>query len=465
MLDFAIPDLYPKLEMGARKLEGDEAEKVLNAQNLKGLPPIFYDTDDGLNLVSRQGNKYQPNVDAPTAVEILNFIKSQHSYGSKVTGDSLEGHFQGFEYGWERDLLRLVLAILFRAGAIEIRHQGERYTSYSSPEARIPLTSNRAFKSATFAPRETINLKTLADAAKHYEDITGKEINTEEEPIAEAFKALAQEDKEILLPLQYQASNLSLPVSEMLQEFMQTVDSVINSQSDESVQLLAGEGMSYKSSREKIRALAETLTEEHTDIIRKAQNVISSTMPILQKLRADSEIAEKAEELKSQLESQDFYEKLESIRQNARAIFSVYKNIYTEKHNKRKAEIDRGIEAVKGHANFALLDQENQDAVLASLMTRSCNKALLKDSNTCENCGATIEQLESDILAVQGLKENAFKRIEELTGSEEEKIEFIHVSDVVTGYLEKEEDVDTALQKLKEKIMKMLAEGYKISIQ
>ena len=58
---------------------------------------------------------------AEVAKEVLDYLKSEHSYGNKDTrmGKSLEKRFGGTPYGWERDMLRLILAALFRAGEIE----------------------------------------------------------------------------------------------------------------------------------------------------------------------------------------------------------------------------------------------------------------------------------------------------------------------------------------------------------
>ena len=57
LLDFAVPDLYPKLEMGARKLTGKEAEDILTAANLSGLPTVFYDGPGGLNHGGHKGSR------------------------------------------------------------------------------------------------------------------------------------------------------------------------------------------------------------------------------------------------------------------------------------------------------------------------------------------------------------------------------------------------------------------------
>lgn len=463
MLDAAVPELYPKLEIGARKIKGDEPEKILTAANLKGLPSIFYDKDDGLNLVVKHDNKYQPNINAEIAQEILNYIKNEHSYGTKVTGNSLEEHFRGFDYGWEGDILRLVLAVLFRGGAIEVTHQAVRHRGYSDPDARLPFISNRAFKSATFAPRETLDLKMRADAAKHYEEITGNEVNIEEEAIASAFKELAKDDKEILLPLHVQVSALGLPVKDTLSEFRQTIDSVLNSDIDDCVKILAGEGMSYKESREKIRRLADVMSDEDIKNVQNAKAALSTIMPMLEKLGLNGEVYEKAEALRIALNSENFYDKLEAIRLNTQGIYAVYIKAYSEKHDHRKERGEKAIESVKGHVNFALLSEEEQNILLAPLIERCCNKAMLKDTSTCEKCRATIDQMDSDMLAIQGMKDNAARQIEKLTDSG--KIEYLRVSEIISGYIEKEEDVEIALQKLKEKIMKMLAEGYKISFQ
>jgi hypothetical protein len=42
LFDYAVPDLYPNLKLGARPLTGKEAEELLKAANLNGLSKIFY---------------------------------------------------------------------------------------------------------------------------------------------------------------------------------------------------------------------------------------------------------------------------------------------------------------------------------------------------------------------------------------------------------------------------------------
>ncbi len=160
---YAVPDLYPKLEMGSRPLKGTEAEDFLKAADLKALPPLFYGGEQGLGLVVKDGAKFVPNPAADIAKEVLDYLVGEHGYGNKEsrTGKALEKKFGGIGYGWDRDMLRLVLAVLFRAGSIEITHGGEKFDSYQDPRSRTPLVNNTAFKSALFTPVKPIDLPTL----------------------------------------------------------------------------------------------------------------------------------------------------------------------------------------------------------------------------------------------------------------------------------------------------------------
>ena len=208
-----VPDLYPKLDLGARPLKGDEAELLLKTVDLKALPQVFYAGENGLGLVVQDGAKLVPNPAADVAKEVLDYLVSEHSYGNKDTrtGRALERRFGGMGYGWDRDMLRLILALLFRAGSIEVTYQGNRFRNYQDPLSRVPFINNVAFRTSLFSPRDTLGLKTLTLAVQQLEDLTGEEVDVEEGAIAAAFKKLAAEELEKLYPLKAAAEAYQLP--------------------------------------------------------------------------------------------------------------------------------------------------------------------------------------------------------------------------------------------------------------
>jgi len=222
-----VPDLYPKLEMGVRPLKGTEAEEVLKAASLSSLPQVFYSGENGLNLVVKEeGSKYVPNPAAEIAKEVHDYLTREHSYGNKVTGKITEDHFQGVGYGWDRDMLRLVPAVLLRAGSIEVTYQGRRYSNYQEPQYRLPFTNNLAFKPASFAPRAAIDLKTQTQAVQHYEALTGEEVDVEEGAIAAAFKKLAEEEMKQLLPVEATVKANRLPLDDIVNDYKDTLTTI-----------------------------------------------------------------------------------------------------------------------------------------------------------------------------------------------------------------------------------------------
>jgi hypothetical protein len=191
--------------------------------------------------------------------EGIDAIADEEQQFNQVTGKSLDTQFQDIGYAWERNVLRIVLAVLWRGGAIEVTHQGREYRHHTDPAYRQPFINNNAFQAASFAPREALDLNMLTDAARHYEAMTGSEVDSEEGALAQAFQRLAAEDRDMLLPLVEKMRAAQLPGIQPLAEFQETLDGVLEMPTDDRVKTLAGEGKTYDV------AEAERLLRMYTD--------------------------------------------------------------------------------------------------------------------------------------------------------------------------------------------------------
>src|SRR5262249_48115709 len=268
-----VPYLYPKLEMGARPLKGDEADHILKAADLRALPTVFYAGDNGLALVVKDGAKNIINPSAPVAREVLDYLKSEHGFGNKDTrmGKALERRFCSTPYGWEQDMVRLILATLFRANEVEVTYQGNRYANYQDPASRTPFTKTPAFRSSLFSPRQSVGLKMLTQAVQQLEDLTGEEVDVEEGAIATAFKKVAAEELEKLHPLKALAEAHRLPVLALLGEYHQTLGGIQGSANDDCVRILTETGTIFGEAREKVRKLREALDDKALGVLRQAR--------------------------------------------------------------------------------------------------------------------------------------------------------------------------------------------------
>jgi len=474
LFDYAVPDLYPKLEMGVRALKGNEVEDVLKAANLSALPQVFYAGEQGLNLIVMEDGKPMFNASADVAKEIMDYIRYEHTYGNKVTGKSLEEHFQGIGYGWERDMLRLVLAVLLRAGTIEVTYQGRRFRNHQDPQCRVPFTNNVAFRTASFAPRESVGLKTLTMAVQHYEELMGEEVDVEEGAIAAAFKKVADEELKQLFSVIAVAQANHLPFTERLDDYRHTLENIQSAASDDCVRFLAVEGKSFKESRDTVRKIRQASNDAGLATLRQARAAVEEMWPELASRDSSGDLRSKADELRALINSASFFEQLERMATLTHAITAMYQDTYMKLHERRASTFERSIEEIKGRAEWNLIDKELYADILEPLSSRACKDGeelrkiggtLLEDSALrCRFCNASLGQIESDLAALGGLKAQVIARIQQMIAPEE-KIERVKLSEFFTETLDSREAINSAIERLHEYLLKLLAEDVTIILE
>jgi len=471
LFDIVVPVLYPKLEIGVLPLKGDEPEKLIVAANLKGLPPVFYHDKPEQSLVVKQNGKYLPNLGADLCREMFDYLKKEHSYGNKVTGKILETHFSGIGYGWEREALRLGLAVLFRGGAVEVTHQGRKYRNYSDPACRPPFVNNPAFRAASFAPRETLDLKILSRAAQAYEEITGKDVNIEEGDIANAFQEVAAADKEKLLPVVARLTALKVPGTESVAAHLQWVEGILEMAPDDCVKTLAGEGKSYLEGRKKAAVLESLASEANLKVLDTARRVLNEQWPVLADRSPSPELEQAATELKEDFDSENVLDHLEGVRQAAETLTSEYGRLYRSTFERRNKVYETAVDHVKGLPEWAAFTKDTdvteveRDALLKPLLSRLGEKLDLKKGDTvCRLTHATVSQMESDIAAVEGLTREVVLRLQQVV-QPNEKVERFRVSQHFSGKIESKEDLDSVITALRDKLEKLLAQGCKVILE
>lgn len=468
-LEYAMPALYPKLKMGARLLNGNEAEQVLQAANLTALPQVFYGGEGGTNLiVKRDGDRWAPNIDAEIAQEALNYLRRQHAYGNKVTGKDLENYFQNMPYGWDYEMVLLVLAVLLRAGAIEVTYQGRRFRNHQDPQARAPFgqKAKQAFRSASFAPRQPIELKTLTEAVKRYEDLTGQEVDVEEAAIASAFQKLANEELAALVPLAARLTANGLPRVEELEEYRHTLQTIVTSASDDCVRILAGEGQTLKNLRQRIRLLDQATREEGLQILRAGRQAVTEMWYEVQARPSDdNDQSAQADKLRMTLAAPDFYARLDEIRQATQAIEQAYRKRYEDLHVRRGDLYQQILQEVSALDEWNHLPPDVRAREIA-MLTRRADTDLTLPANTlvCQKCAATLTQMESDLAAASGLRRQVIERIQQLA-TPQMKVARVRVADFITAELDSEDAIQQAIERLRQRLLELWKEGVRIVLE
>jgi hypothetical protein len=463
-----VPDLYPKLQMASRPMKGDEAEHILKAADLKALPNIFYVGDHGLGLVVKDGPKNIINTNADVTKEVLDYLKSEHSYGNKDTrmGKALEKRFGGTPYGWERDMLRLILATLFRAGEIEVTYQGNRFHNYQDPAARTPFTSNPAFRSSLFSPRQAPpGLRTLTQAVQQLEDLTGQEVDVEEGAIAAAFKKVVAEELEKLYPLKATAEAHRLPILSMLSEYQQTLAGIQASASDDCVRILAENGKDFGETRDKVRKLRESLNGEALSVLRQAGQATDQVWQRLVTHNPSPELSATVEKLKTDLASEQFIDSWDEIAASTKTVLHAYRNAYCDLFDRRKRSYESAIGEIKNRTEWGPLEANNS-SMAATLLSPLQGRVGTDEDKEAVKGGtslgkSSLTEMESDLAAVDGLKSSVLVKLQELSISSEKKapIRKVRVSEFFNRPIQTQAELDKALNLIRDSLQKYIDEG------
>lgn len=461
LLATVIPDLYPHLV--AVPLKGSETEELLKAANLKALPAACYD----LQLVTKTGDDYMVNLAAPTARMVLDRLKQEHDYGTKDTrmGKGLESHFGGIGYGWESDMLRLILAALFRGGAIDVVHAGRRFDSYSDPAARAAFSSKPAFRSAVFTPVTAVPAEQLKAAVEAFEELTGTTVEFEKNVVASALKGLAEEELRLLGRVQAAVSANTIPVEHVLEEYGQDLRRIHSAAADECVHILAGERSDLKKSRDLLQRIAEATDERGLSEYRRARTAATLMAEALEAHGRDGDLAEIAGDLRGLLESDTFYESTEEISVKSKRIEDAYRHLYLEKHEQRRQAFTAAVDDIKGSRKWPDVQEDRQEPILRPLLSRACEKReLLYGAPTCDVCGASIEQMESEVAALDRLKTEARQQVEQ-AANPERKVEVVRLSSFFAESIDSRDAVQEATERLKERLLRLLDEGATIVVE
>lgn len=473
LLGQVVPDLYPKLPMGSRPMDKDDPERLLKAVDLKALPKVFYEGEHGLRLVIKDGAKLVIDPTAPVAKEVLDYLKSEHSYGNKDSrmGKALEKRFGGTPYGWGIDILRLVLASLFRGGEIEVTYQGNRFHNYQDPVSRTPFTNLPAFRSSLFSPRQSVGLKTLTQAVQQLEDLTGEEVDVEEGAIAATFKKIAAEELEKLYPLKATAEAHRLPVLAMLFDYQHTLAGIQSSASDDCVRILTENGEDFGATREKVRKLRDCLDGEAITVLRQARQATDQVWQRLAAHGPSPELQSTVEELRSLLESEHFIDDWDRIAAHTKTVLDAYQAAYGELFDRRRQTYESAIGEIKNREEWPALESKSPGVAASLLSPLEARKGTDEDKEEVQNGtslgGASLTEMESDLAAVDGLKSSVLVKLQELSlgGEEKSPVRKVRVSEFFNRPIRTSKELDAALKLIRDSLQKCIDEGAVIILE
>ncbi|MBK6899059.1 MAG: BREX system P-loop protein BrxC, partial [bacterium] len=170
MLEQALPEVFDRFDEAAAHVGKKDLESLMTTENLRRLGSVFTD----LGLVRDQGGKPVFNTESGSLAEVLARIDNRTSYGEVASGRYLADEFAKEPFGWDFDVVRLLIVALLRAGKVEVTSKGLVIESALSRREKHFL-SNNLFRQASFRLKvNETDMKDWADAAQAFEAAFGK---------------------------------------------------------------------------------------------------------------------------------------------------------------------------------------------------------------------------------------------------------------------------------------------------
>jgi hypothetical protein len=278
-------------------------------------------------------------------------------------------------------------------------------------------------------------------------------------------------DKEKLLPVVARLTALKVPGAESVAAHLQWIEGILEMAPDDCVKTLAGEGRSYLEGRKKAATLESLASEANLQILDIARQVLNEQWPVLANRSPSPELKEAAEELREAFDSENALDHLERVKHAAEILITEYGRLYRSIFERRNKVYETAVDHVKGLPEWAAFTENTdvtdveRDALLRPLVSRLGEKLELNKGDTvCRATHATVSQMESDIAAAEGLTRDVVLRLQKAV-EPDEKLERFRVSQHFSGKIENKEDLESVITALRDKLEKLLAQGWKVILE
>jgi len=454
-LDDVVPGLYPNLGEAAVAPGQGDVEDILKAANLNALPSVYGTSCLCLFTKSEGTVKFDP--DAPVARHLLGYLKERVDYGEKPTGRALEDHFSSPPFGWEPDVLRVALAGLFRGGSIRITTRGRTYEDYTDQQAWPALTRTLDFRNATFAPQVSPGVADLVKAREAYVALTGDDVDVDQQKISRALGQFVLNELADLPALVAEARTRKLPVVETLDGYQQELSAIEREETLKRIMRLAEEGVALRRRREEVNRLRSAMSGENLERVSQGRSVLSQVWPALQRAGGSGDLEAAAQELEEVLTAPNLFDRLHEVSTKSETIHAAFERLLSEAHEKRDEAYRAAVDRVQGDERLPQLAPEDREALLRPMESRVCRAFALEVGETaCSSCRGSLEQIESDIAAVERYEAAARRRIVELTTPD--KTTKVVKAAAHFGRVETEEEMERGIESLRDEMLKSLSE-------
>ncbi len=453
VLGQVLPEVFDRFKEAAAKAtdvkKGTDA--LFTAENLQGLPSVF----TGIGLLRDEKGKTVFRTESGTLKEVLDRIDERANYGDTASGRYLTDEFAKEPFGWDFEVVRLLVLSLLRAGKIEATSKGLTIDSVAGVEARDTFSNNNLFRQAAFRPKKGIEFEELVKASEAFRDTFGSEVKELNAAaiVAELRKEVARNEDLVASALATLTSH-RLPGGTMLDSAIGQMKAILRGSEDNAIATFNTSHRSIKDAIKRAGELGQVLSEPRLHDLeraRKAQGVLWSFLS--QEPDITDELRMRAASLEDRLARETFFKELPSIDQHTKAIETEYARREGEALDARVAAYTKAFDKLIKTPGWLEID-EDQQRRLAEHFQRGKRRG-------AEH--VPIPQLRADRDACEGRLRAAVAELRRIIDGE--RVVTVSIGSYFAGGIETEEQLEAALDGVREECTRLIEAGKKVIVQ
>jgi hypothetical protein len=448
-----LPEVFDRFKEAAAKpndvKKGTEA--LFAADSLNGLPPVF----SGINLLRTEKGKTVFQTESGPLKEVLDRIDERANYGDTASGRYLADEFAKEPFGWDFEVVRLLVLSLLRAGKIEATTKGQTVDSVTGIEARETFSNNNLFRQASFRPKKGIEFEELVTASEAFRDTFGREVRE-----LNAGTIAAELRREVANSEDTVASALSLLVKHglpgvaVLDSAIGQMKAMLRGSEDNAIATFNASHRAIKDAIKRAVEVEQSLDETNLHGLERARRA-KNLLWIFLKQEPDisDDLRARAASLEDLLDRETFFRQLSDIDRHAKAIEDEYARRFNEALDDRVAAYSEALVMLGKTPGWAEID-EDQRRALAEPFERG-KKAY--------DVGTPIPQLRADRDACEGRLRATVAELRRIIDGD--RIVAVSVESYFAGGIDDVEQLDAALAGVREECARLIGAGKKVIIQ
>ncbi|WFU44131.1 BREX system P-loop protein BrxC [Bradyrhizobium sp. CB82] len=453
VLGQVLPEVFDRFGEAAAKAadvkKGTDA--LFTAENLQGLPTVF----GGLGLLRDEKGKTVFRAESGPLKEVLARIEERANYGDTASGRYLTDEFAKEPFGWEFEVVRLLVLSLLRAGKIEATSKGQTLDTVTSVEARDTFSNNNLFRQASFRPRKGIEFEELVKASEAFRDTFGSEVKelNASAIVAELRKEVTRHEDTVSSALAMLTAH-RLPGGAVLDSAIGQMKAILRGSEDNAIATFNTSHRSIKDAIKRAVELEQVLSEPRLHDLERARKAQSSLWNFLNQ---EADIADDlrgwAMALEDLLARETFFKELPSIEQHTKAIETEYARRFDEALEARVTAYTKAFGELVKSPGWSEVDQDER-----RLLAEPFERGQKRDAEH-----VPIPQLRADRDACEGRLRVAIAELLRIIDGE--RVVAVSVSGYFAGGIETEEQLDAALDGVREECARLIGAGKKVIVQ